>query len=307
MSDLPEQLKERKSASPAIQILTGSHKGKQFRLLSSQIVIGRDSECDVVFRNNPHCSRYHARIQKKDGAYLIESLDPKNPILVNKKPVAAKLLKSKDKINIGNTKMLFVADSPPTAMRPSKSSARKKHAGKGGLTPPRLILAMLCVGALFLLLSKNETKTAERKTIDIRTEADILKEVESIKELDEEEKKNQQALPKEKAARVAFIKGFRDYGKGYFDRALKMFQHCLTLDKVNPLCQSYSRKSKIQIDRLIQKKIRLGNAYKKNKQYEACKAAFKSVETMIRDSKSAVYKEAVANKKLCETHLKNQI
>ena len=76
-----------------------------------------------------------------------------------------------------------------------------------------------------------------------------------------EESQKKVLTPKEKAAKVAFLKGFRDYRKGYFHRALKMFQHCLILHKQNPLCQSYSIKSKTQIDKLIQKKLRLGKAY----------------------------------------------
>ena len=82
MSRLPGRPKESKlpgpiGQAPVFQILTGSHKGRQFRLLSSKITIGRHRDCDVIFRDNANCSKYHARIKKKDGSYLIESLDLK--------------------------------------------------------------------------------------------------------------------------------------------------------------------------------------------------------------------------------------
>ena len=293
--------------SPVLKILSGPHKGKQFRLLSSQITIGRHSDCDVIFKDNTSCSRQHARIEKKDNSYIIESLNPKNPVFINKKAVSSQVLKPKDKITIGNVEMLFLDNSLPVF--PSKqplNSVRSGKPKKKWLTPPRLILIVVFIAGLFLFLSGDKKeKLAEQ--LNLRTEADVLEEVEELEGAIEEEKERQSLNSMQKAARVAFIKGFRDYGKGYFQRALQMFRHCLTLEKNSSLCQSYSRKSEVQIDKLIQKKIRLGNAYKKNKQYEACTAAFKSVEIMIKDSKSAVYKEVRANRKLCEIQLENQI
>ena len=302
-SSLPAQ-----PASPVLKIMSGAHKGKQFRLLSSEITIGRHSDCDVIFKGNTSCSRQHARIKKQNDSYVIESLNPKNPVFINKKAVSSQVLKPKDKISIGNVEMLFVDNSLPAipSKQPFASSASSTKRKKKRLTPPRLILIVVLICGLFLFLSEDkETKSGER--LNLRTEADILKEVEELEGAIEEKNERQSLNSMQKAARVAFIKGFRDYGKGYFHRALQMFRHCLTLEKNSALCQSYSRKSEIQIDKLIQKKIRLGNAYKENKQYEACTAAFKSVQIMIKDSKSAVYKEAQANRKLCEVQLENKI
>ena len=290
--------------NPVLQILTGTHKGKQFRLLSSSITIGRSSDCDVIFKDNPSCSKHHARITKQKGSYLIESLNSSNPVLVNKKPVESKVLKAKDKILIGNIELMFLNKSPvlkPNNLKPAPPIKAKKL-----ITPPRVILALVLVGVVFLLTTEDETKTTDKK-LGLKTETEMLKEVEDLENLKDKELKKHTLSEREKSARIAFIKGFRDYRKGYFNRALNMFQHCLTLNKSHPLCQSYVGKSKTHIDKLIQKKIRLGNAYKKNKQFEACQAVFKSVEIMIKDSNSLVYKEVVANKKLCAIQLKNKI
>ena len=302
-SSLPAQ-----PSSPVLKIMSGAHKGKQFRLLSSEVTIGRHSDCDVIFKDNSSCSRQHARIKKQNDSYVIESLNSKNPVFINKKAVSSQVLKPKDKITIGNVEMLFLDNSLPVfpSKQPLASSASSAKLKKKWLTPPRLILVIVLICGLFLFLYEDKKTTSEEK-LNLRTEADILKEVEELEETIEERSERQSLNSMQKAARVAFIKGFRDYGKGYFHRALQMFRHCLTLEKNSSLCQSYSRKSEIQIDKLIQKKIRLGNAYKKNKQYEACAAAFKSVEIMIRDSKSVVYKEAQTNRKLCEMQLEDKI
>ena len=180
---------------------------------------------------------------------------------------------------------------------PARASPRPSRAKKGWLTPPRLIFILVLIGLVFLLVSEDSSKEKKELNLGLRTESQVLEEVEALKKLNEEESEKKTLSSRDKAAKVAFIKAFRDYRKGYFYRALKMFQHCLTLQKNHTLCQNYSEKSKVQMERLIQKKIRLGNGYKANKQYEACRAIFKNVEIMIQDPRSPVYKEARQNKK----------
>ena len=289
--------------APALKILSGSHKGKQFRLLSRQIILGKHASCDVVFKDNPKCSIRHGKIKKEGSSYIIESLDPQNPVLVNKKPISAKKLEPKDTVTIGDIQLLFLESPPPSPLTKAPQSEKPK---KQWLTPPRFLLIIALFAGAVLLTSK-EKPAKEKKALSLKTESDILEELESIKTLNKEESEKKVLNSLQKSAQSAFIKGFRDYGKGYFYRALKLFQHCLTLNKNHALCQSYVNKSKIQIDRLIQKQILLGKAYKKNKQYAACQAAFKNVELMVKDTKSMVYKEAKANRKSCETQLKNKI
>ena len=110
MSNLTGKLRSDQAA--VLQILSGNHKGKQFRLLFSQITLGRHSDCDLVFKDNPGCSRYHARIKYKEGLYTIESLNLENPVLINNKAISSHVFKAKDKINIGNIEMLFLDKAP---------------------------------------------------------------------------------------------------------------------------------------------------------------------------------------------------
>lgn len=305
MNKLPDSYKQ-KNSTPVLQILNGSHKGKQFRLLSSKITLGRHGDCDVIFKDDTKCSKYHAKITRENNSYVIESMDIKNPVLINKKVISTQILKQKDRVTIGSIQMLFIEKAPITLpSKKTKASIKQSAIKKKWFTPPRLILIAVLIGGAFLFVSEDNSK--EKEKLNLRTESQILKEVEDLEKNNEELSMEKTLSPQEKAAKVAFIKGFRDYRKGYFYRALKMFQHCLTLHKTNLLCQSYSRKSKVQIDRLIQKKIRLGNAYKQKKQYKACRAAFKSVEIMVQDTKSPIYKEARENKRLCEIQLENKI
>ena len=305
-----KELSKWQGSTPVLQFLTGPYTGKQIRLLSSNITIGRHRDCDVIFKDNSACSRFHARIKREGLSCFIETLNSKNPVLINDQPISSQLLKQKDKITIGSIQLLFVetAPMPLPSKRAMSVSSSPSEVKKKWLTVPRLIFIIIIIGVGGLLLkSKENNQVKDKTTLDLKTESETLEEIENLKKTNEEAKEKKTLTPEAKAAKIAFIKGFRDYGKGYFYRALHMFQHCLTLEKTNPLCHSYSRKSQIQIERLIQHNIRLGNAYKSNKQYEACKAAFERVEMMVKDPRSPVYKEARENKNLCEIQLANKM
>ena len=71
-------------------------------------MIGRSSKCDLIFKEDPLCSSEHALIYKKDSRYYIQSLDPQNPVLKNKKPIQKESLKKRDEIQIGKIKLRFI-------------------------------------------------------------------------------------------------------------------------------------------------------------------------------------------------------
>ena len=292
-----------------LKILQGAYKGKQLKLLSSEIKIGRGNDCDIIFKDDSSCSRLHAKIQREGDSFLIQSLNSKNPVLVNKQVIGTHILKEKDTIQIGRTKMIFLEQTQTKAQgaSPAFSSVQRKSPKKGFLNPARLILIIVLAGGAFLFFSEDQKKNQEEKKLQLKTEADILNQVEELSKQTEEDAQNLALNFKQEASRTAFISGFRDYRKGYFHRALKLFEHCSILDKGNELCRRYELKSQVQIEKLIQKKVRLGNAYKANKQYKACEAVFKSVETMVLDTASPVYKEAKAKRLSCSLYLRNKI
>jgi len=284
-----------------LQILNGSQKGKGIKILSSKILIGRSSQCDLIFKEDPLCSPEHALVSKEGDSYFVESLDGKNPVLLNKKAIQKVQLKQKDEIQIGKIKLRFIQKSvtKPALVRPQQVSPKKSF------NPARLILVFLILGALALvLLEDSPPKDQARK---LRLEADILEEVENLNNQNLKELKDLDMNFKQKTAQAAFISGFRDYRKGYFKRALGYFKHCLTIDRKNPLCRRYELQSVSQIEKLIEKKIRTGNAYLEKKQYSACEAVFRSVQIMMQDTSNPVYKEAEMKRRSCSIKLKNRI
>jgi hypothetical protein len=68
--------------------------------------IGRLDECDVVI-TDPGASRHHARIDRRDDAYVLVDLGSTNGTLVNDRPAGEHELRDGDRITIGTTVLQF--------------------------------------------------------------------------------------------------------------------------------------------------------------------------------------------------------
>ena len=305
-------------AFAVFKILSGPHQGKQLRLIGREIVIGRHSDCDIIMKNNKGCSRKHAKIKRTGGVYVIETLKADNPVFVNKKPVSSHVtLKNGDMVTIGEVVCSFLEKSPAAAVQSKGAAAAPsafiksktlKEAGrkKNSKTLQKALIAAAGLIAAGLLLSEEDKKALQRQ--NIRTEQSIQEEMEALEKLTREEEERIEKFPVgAKEAQIAFIKGFRDFRKGYYQRAERHFEHCNALSQTYPLCSVYARKSRQRLERLIQRKMILGKEYREKRQYRSCIAAFQSVEIMIRDPGHAAFKEALKNRKLCRLKIQNQI
>ncbi len=70
-------------------------------IISEGLLIGRLTECEVML-NHPSVSRVQAGIKQFENAYYLFSLRPKNPVLLNGKPVEEnEALAAGDVIEVG--------------------------------------------------------------------------------------------------------------------------------------------------------------------------------------------------------------
>jgi serine phosphatase RsbU (regulator of sigma subunit) len=88
--------------------------GNRTRLLipSTPFIIGRQSDCGLVLRDN-RISRQHAQIIFENGAYAVEDLGSRHGIQVNGETVTKQALKSSDRIDFGfedSYKLTFLYD-----------------------------------------------------------------------------------------------------------------------------------------------------------------------------------------------------
>ena len=95
-----------------LQVLQGSDAGREYSLADREILLGRDSACQIVV-DDPAASRRHARLVCEDNAYLIEDLQSMNHTYVDGQPISSRVrLKDKSQVRIGQTLFLFRSDLP---------------------------------------------------------------------------------------------------------------------------------------------------------------------------------------------------
>ncbi|MCA8975435.1 MAG: FHA domain-containing protein, partial [Planctomycetes bacterium] len=79
--------------------------------LHDDFIVGRGSGCDLVI-DDSKASRRHARFVVEGGVVEIEDLNSSNGTLLNGKPVARRLVRPGDQLQIGKTVMIFSAGQP---------------------------------------------------------------------------------------------------------------------------------------------------------------------------------------------------
>ena len=145
---------------------------------------------------------------------------------------------------------------------------------------------------------------AKKKANALRSEQQIQQEIEEANKLrDAAEKMSLKRVDGTVTARQAqenYVRGFRDYQKGQYERALFSFQACLALNPEHILCNRYLRLGQRKFDELVQSEMVLGMKYRDQNQYKACRSSFRNVMVMVKDANSQVFQQAKANYEACD-------
>ena len=70
-----------------------------------ELVIGRNPSCDIVLPG-PAVSRHHARLNFRDGSWILQDLDSTNGTVVNGAPVGRCKLQPGDRVIIGDEQLI---------------------------------------------------------------------------------------------------------------------------------------------------------------------------------------------------------
>lgn len=81
----------------------GSSPAREFELIKSEIVLGRDDGVDITIPS-PAVSRRHARFMLEGDGYVIEDLGSSNGSFINgDRLIGRRALKAGDQIRLGQT------------------------------------------------------------------------------------------------------------------------------------------------------------------------------------------------------------
>lgn len=302
------------AAEFTLLVVNGPDKGTMYKLMGTEVTIGRGNDNDIVLAQDPKCSRKHATIRLTSEGYVVEDVSGKNKVWVNGREVSSSPLHPSTVFMIGTTELRFdiVGLKSPTNLQvapdyipdirsePSRPK-RKKSSPLNG----RILLYGGVAAVLYFLLSPSSKKAEESV---LRTEQQVEAEIEIAKKLQEEAEKKKMGknnLPFEEA-QGSYVRGFRDYKKGQFGSAMESFQACLSLYPEHVLCNRYLRLSQRRFNELVQYHMILGRKYREQNQYSACAAAFRNVMMMVRDTNSTAYKEAKANFDACRSYVEER-
>ncbi len=104
-----------RGASPTVVVLAGSLKGQSFVLTEAEFSIGRETPNSVCLKEKL-VSRQHAVIRKDEaGQFSITDLNSRNGTFVNSVPVKERKLEPGDRIQIGDSLLLFLLDGMESA------------------------------------------------------------------------------------------------------------------------------------------------------------------------------------------------
>ncbi|MDE0152149.1 MAG: FHA domain-containing protein [Bdellovibrionales bacterium] len=322
MSNTVADKKNKPAVKAKLRVLSGPFKGKSFKLVSEHIYLGRAAEVnDIVIDYDPYCSRKHALISKDPHSpyYTVSRIAHSANLYVGKKSVKDKLrLKNGSILTVGQTqfkleilKKAELAIVPQqknqlSNIRPPASSPADKNKSPNLL---RLIIIITIIGlGLLLLTDSPEQSEQQKEKTKLRLEQDIEDDMQSINQRKEKviEEKKESGSTAFKNAQQAYLKGIRDFRKGFFGRAKENFRVCKTLYPQHKLCGGYLKKAQVKYEQLAQRHLVLGKQYREKKQYRQCVSSFTTVMTMMSyDNNHPLFKEAKTNMSLCKLALKD--
>jgi transcriptional regulator with AAA-type ATPase domain/pSer/pThr/pTyr-binding forkhead associated (FHA) protein len=107
--------KKEDAIQPTVEVVTGLANEKVFNLGPEKLTIGR-SNYNALVLDDEKVSRSHAEIHFEDGYYVVEDLNSTNGVQVNEQLIHKMLLKSGDRITLGDSVLLFTQKEPEISL-----------------------------------------------------------------------------------------------------------------------------------------------------------------------------------------------
>ncbi len=99
-------------------LVKNAKTGQEFEypLLTEEVRLGRANENNELVLNDEKISRWHAVLRQNKDGYMVADLNSVNHTLVNERKITEQKLRNGDVIGLGNYRLTFVHEKPPTVM-----------------------------------------------------------------------------------------------------------------------------------------------------------------------------------------------
>ena len=135
-----EPAAEAPSSQPTLEVVVGEANQKIVSLGRKALKIGRSGYNDLVVTDQK-ISRDHAAVSFDEGHYIIEDLNSTNGVFVNDQQIHKIILKSGDRITIGDTALLFTQKAPEISLPEKQAFIEKSDLFNWLDAETRLLLA----------------------------------------------------------------------------------------------------------------------------------------------------------------------
>jgi pSer/pThr/pTyr-binding forkhead associated (FHA) protein len=291
----------------AITVLNGAERGVTYQLMAGKISIGRNDDNNIIIKDDPKISRNHAVITVTSAGAEISDVSGRNKVLVGESEVKNQFLRPGDIIQLGATKFQFkvLSDSSDMQLMGRLSELTKKRSTRSYRSKSGKLNFYIIVGVIGLLFAWLLTsKISQKNEVAIRTEGDVSTTITAnqkiIADVEAEKTRNKTNTQQYEDAQPNYIKGFRDFRKGQYDRAIESFNACLSLLPEHPQCRRYKLLAQKKNDELIQYQMVLANKYRSQNQFAACRSAYKNVMVMVKNPGDKKYTEAKSGYDTCK-------
>lgn len=316
--------------------LSGPEKGAVFRILTNRVTIGRSAQNDISIKDDTRMSRNHAVITIRGQNIEIKDVSDHNKVLVNGEQITSTEISVGSIFQLGDSKFqlsIQPQSGPEKALSPATSTSlnldKTAIATQGHpphmqqvhvQTPPRqrprppsnaqvdkgrrnfyILLGIIILFFTWVLTSQVKKKISTEIRTEDSIQAEIDKNRKTVEQAEEDRRKSGVDTKQYEEAQPNFVKGFRDYRKGQYERAIESFQACLSLFPSHIQCQRYLRMSQKKFSELVQYHMILANKYRSQNQFSACMASYRNVMVMLKNPSDKTYLEAKGGFEVCKS------
>ncbi len=311
----------------SLKIINGPDKDATFQIVSTHITIGRSPKCNIVLAD-PKASRIHAAVQIKENKVQVIDQKSRHGVYIDGKKLKGGYLKHGSVIKIAETELQFsIKEKHNIAINKrqknsltqikknnqlsenanvseiSKVSDFKKPI-KSQRSPFYIFIILIAAFFIWILSINSENEEKIPIKTDIVLEQQLKDIDDKISNIARERSLKKTGEKSYKKAEAHYIKGFRDYREGNYNRALRQFNAALALNSQHKLAYRYLQLSHRRRDELIQFTLLQGKRYYETSNYKMALNAFKNILIILRSERNDPrFKEALKRCQECEALL----
>lgn len=125
----------------SLTVIKGPDRGRKFEIDERVPTLGRDAK-NTIRLHDSEISRHHAELRKTENGYILYDLKSSNGTYLNGERLEYGLVKTGDRIRVGQSELIFTADPPPVSQAADLAGKIHMFAGAESVESSAIIRSM---------------------------------------------------------------------------------------------------------------------------------------------------------------------